>query len=132
MSGWRVKRERSREDWSPTLSCPRPQSCCSLPPLQPCPTTATLTWWDLVVSQIEAADAQKFRSHIYHLWEKKGRLGQQHPWASGLGWVAEAKERQSLPPGLFEPDGDSRASEKHEKEPGNMVVIILAGEDRGL
>lgn len=81
---------------------------------------ATLTWWDLVVSLNEAADAQELRSHIYNLWKKKGQLGQQHlSPRTGVG-VRGQGETVLLPPGLLEPDTNSQEPKiivKHEKDP---------------
>lgn len=72
VSGWRVKREESGEGWPPPLAAPGPLSPAAphLPPALP--TTATVTWWDLVLGQDEAANAQELWSHIYNLWGKKG------------------------------------------------------------
>lgn len=77
VSAWGKERDPGRTGPQP-LDAPDPLSLAA-PCLPVLPMKATLTWWDLVVSLNEAANAQELRSHIYNLWKKKGQLGQQHP-----------------------------------------------------
>lgn len=69
VSGWRG---RHRGGLAPkSLAGPGPVRRAAPHLALALPAPAALTWWDLALSQNEAADAQELRSHVDHLRGEK-------------------------------------------------------------